>query len=181
MRKILLIIALLIFTLASLTDLYDGYIARRLNQVTDLGKLIDPIADKVLIFSCFLAFLDMGLIRAWMVIIILFREIVITAFRLYALTKKQVIQADIIGKHKLVSQVVAIYCILLSLIIRNFLVLPMINFQFSTRHGARCHIENKRNFFAARCGNRNGICSQKCIFSISRHNQRERICHGKTQ
>jgi len=116
------VMAFFIFSLASLTDLYDVYLARKLNQVTDFGKLIDPIADKILTFSCFLAFLEMGLINAWMVIVILFREIVITAFRLYALSKKHVIQADIIGKHKLVSQVVAIYCILLSVIIKEIFV-----------------------------------------------------------
>lgn len=116
------IVAFLIFSVASLTDLYDGYMARKLNMVTDFGKLIDPIADKILIFSCFLAFLEMRLISSWMVIIILFREIVITAFRLYALRKKQVIPADRIGKHKLVSQVFAIYCILVSLIVKDVFV-----------------------------------------------------------
>lgn len=115
------IMALLLFTLACFTDFLDGYIARKRNQITDFGKLFDPIADKILIFSVFFSFLQMGLIRAWMVIIIFSREIMITAFRLFALSKKKIIQAEKAGKHKLVSQIVAIYLILFFLLSKDIL------------------------------------------------------------
>ncbi len=122
------IMAFLTFSLASFTDWYDGYAARKFKLETDFGKLIDPIADKILIFSCFLAFLQMNLVKAWMVIVILSREIIITALRLYALNRGKVIGASLMGKHKLVSQVVAIYCILLSLILKEALSLQGIEF-----------------------------------------------------
>ena len=113
------IIAFLFFNIACLTDFYDGYMARKKNLVSNLGKLMDPIADKILIFSCFLAFLQMNLIKGWMVLIIISREIIITGFRFYALSKGRVIAAEKMGKHKLVSQIVAIYTIFISLIIKK--------------------------------------------------------------
>jgi CDP-diacylglycerol---glycerol-3-phosphate 3-phosphatidyltransferase len=110
--------AFVVFLSASFTDLLDGYLAKKNNQITDFGRLMDPIADKILILSAFLAFVEMGLIPAWMVIIILFREVVVTGLRILALSKGKIMPADSGGKHKTVSQVVAILAILLLIIFR---------------------------------------------------------------
>lgn len=112
-------LALATFVAASLTDFLDGYIAKKYNMITDFGRLMDPIADKILVLSAFLAFVEMELIPAWMVVIILFREIAVTGLRVSALTKGKVIAADDGGKHKMVSQVFAILAVLFFLIFRE--------------------------------------------------------------
>lgn len=112
-------VALFIFLIASFTDFLDGFIAKGRNISTDFGKLMDPIADKILVLASFLAFVEMKLIPAWMVVIIIFREVAITGLRVLALTKGKVIPADESGKHKMVSQVLAIFAILLFLIFRE--------------------------------------------------------------
>lgn len=113
------IAALLIFILASLTDLLDGYLAKKYNQMTDFGRLMDPIADKVLILSAFLAFVQMQLVPAWMVVIIIFREVAVTGLRLLALSRGKVITADRGGKHKTAVQVLAVFTILLLVVFRD--------------------------------------------------------------
>lgn len=105
-------IALSIFLIASATDFYDGFIARKTNQVTDFGKLMDPIADKILVLSAFLAFVELKLIPAWMVVLIITRELLITGLRLFAMTKSCVLSSDYGGRHKTVSQMVSIIFIL---------------------------------------------------------------------
>ncbi|MFH1360316.1 MAG: CDP-diacylglycerol--glycerol-3-phosphate 3-phosphatidyltransferase [Candidatus Omnitrophota bacterium] len=105
-------IATVIFTLASLTDYWDGYFAKKYNMVTDFGKLMDPIADKFLILAAFIAFVRMQIVEDWMVVLILGREILITGFRLFALSRKNILAAEKAGKHKTVSQIVAIFSIL---------------------------------------------------------------------
>lgn len=123
-------IALGIFILASLTDLFDGYIARRYGLITNLGKLLDPIADKILTLSAFLAFVQLGLIKAWMVIIIILREFIITGLRLLALSNGKVLEATLAGKHKTVSQMVAIVFILVYLSLLEFIKnIPTANFK----------------------------------------------------
>ena len=107
-----IVIAALVFTLASLTDYYDGYLARKHNMTSDFGKLMDPIADKFLILAAFVAFVRMQLVDDWMVVLILGREIIVTGLRLFALSKKKVLSAERAGKHKTVSQIVAIFAIL---------------------------------------------------------------------
>lgn len=114
------IAALGIFIIAALTDYLDGYIAKKRGLVSDFGRFMDPIADKILVLSAFLAFVEMGLIPAWMVIIIIFRESIITGIRLMALKKNKVIEASLAGKHKTVSQMVAIFTILIFIILREF-------------------------------------------------------------
>jgi len=104
--------ATVVFALAAITDYYDGYLARKYQLVTDFGKLLDPIADKFLILAAFLAFLRMNIVEDWMVILILGREIIVTSLRLFALRKKVVLAAAKAGKHKTVSQIVAIFVIL---------------------------------------------------------------------
>jgi len=113
------IIAFLIFSIASLTDLFDGWLARKRNEVTDLGKLLDPIADKVLVLAAFISFVEMNLIWAWMVVIIIIRELLITGLRILAMTKGKVLEAGISGKHKTVSQMFTIFFVLLVLILRE--------------------------------------------------------------
>ncbi|MFH0732684.1 MAG: CDP-diacylglycerol--glycerol-3-phosphate 3-phosphatidyltransferase [Candidatus Omnitrophota bacterium] len=109
--------ALFAFFLASLTDYYDGKLARELKVVTDFGKLMDPVADKVLILSAFLSFVQLGIVPAWMVVIIILRELVITGMRITLLSKKKVIPAAKAGKHKTVSQMTSIFVVLIYLTI----------------------------------------------------------------
>jgi len=125
-----LITALILFGLASITDFFDGYIARKKNLISDLGKILDPIADKVLIIGVFCAFLGLGIINSWIVILIMFREFTITGLRLYSLSKGIVLEAKKIGKHKTVSQVVGIFiiffAIILSKIIPESVIVPFL-------------------------------------------------------
>lgn len=104
--------AALIFVLASLTDFWDGYIAKKYNLISDFGKLMDPIADKFLILAAFLAFVRMHIVENWMVLLILGREMMVTGLRIFAMTKGKVLAAEKAGKHKTVSQMVAIFFIL---------------------------------------------------------------------
>ncbi len=113
------IIAFLIFSIASLTDLLDGWLARKRNEITDLGKLLDPIADKVLVLAAFLSFVELRLIWAWMVVIIIIRELLITGLRILAMTKGKILEAGLSGKHKTVSQMLTVFFILLVLIFRE--------------------------------------------------------------
>ena len=76
-----LVIALIIFIIASLTDYFDGMIAKKYNLITNLGKLLDPIADKLLIIGVFLTFLELGILNIWVVIAIIARELIITGLR----------------------------------------------------------------------------------------------------
>ena len=112
-------LALVVFIIACLTDFYDGYIARKYNLITDLGKLLDPIADKILVIAAFLAFVEMGIIPAWMVVVIIFRELVITGIRIIGVSKGKVLAASMAGKHKTVSQMVSIFFILGAIIIKE--------------------------------------------------------------
>ena len=113
--------ALSCFLLASATDWLDGYLARRWNQTSPLGALLDPIADKVLVLGTFLAFVQLRLIPAWMVLIIILRELLITGVRLFAASRGIVLSAAKEGKHKTVSQMVTIVVIFCVLIAQEFL------------------------------------------------------------
>jgi CDP-diacylglycerol--glycerol-3-phosphate 3-phosphatidyltransferase len=106
-----LIMAFFIFILASFTDYLDGFLARKEKVVSDLGKLLDPIADKILIIGVFAAFLQLGLINAWMVVAVMLREFIVTGLRLLALGKGKVLEAKRFGKHKTLSQVLGIFII----------------------------------------------------------------------
>jgi len=111
--------ALFVFMLATWTDFLDGFIAKKMNQISDFGKFMDPIADKVLIISAFLAFVEMKLIPAWIVVIIVSREFIITGLRLVALARGEVIEAAVVGKHKTVSQMLSIYVILIFIVFKE--------------------------------------------------------------
>lgn len=108
--------ALALFLLATLTDYLDGEIARRWNLITDFGKLMDPLADKVLTASAFICLITEGLIPAWVVIIIISREFLITGLRLLASSKNVILPAEKLGKHKTAWQMATIiyYLCLLS-------------------------------------------------------------------
>jgi len=112
-------LALITFSIASLTDLLDGHIARKRKSENDFGRLMDPIADKILVLAAFLAFVEMKIIPAWMVIIIIFRELVITGLRINAAKRGRVLSASLAGKHKTVSQMAAIISILVFLIFKE--------------------------------------------------------------
>lgn len=103
-----------IFGLAVLTDYFDGFFARRRNEVTRLGILLDPLADKLLIAAALLSLVEMGLVPAWMVMIILARELAVTALRNVAAGKGVLIRASGLGKTKMVAQVTAVLMLMLS-------------------------------------------------------------------
>jgi CDP-diacylglycerol--glycerol-3-phosphate 3-phosphatidyltransferase len=105
-------LALLIFSIAAFSDFLDGRIAKRKNIISDFGKFMDPLADKILIIAAFAAFVQMNLIEAWMLVIIIAREFVITSLRLFALNKGRVLAAGRAGKHKTALQVFVIFWIL---------------------------------------------------------------------
>jgi CDP-diacylglycerol--glycerol-3-phosphate 3-phosphatidyltransferase len=104
--------ALVLFSLASLTDYFDGKIARRDKLITNFGILMDPLADKILVCSAFIAFVGLHWMAAWMVVLIVARELAITGLRLLAASKNVVLAAEGYGKHKTISQIVAIIAIL---------------------------------------------------------------------
>jgi CDP-diacylglycerol--glycerol-3-phosphate 3-phosphatidyltransferase len=117
------IIALAIFIIASATDKLDGYIARKYNQISNFGKFIDPLADKLLITAALVMLVGSGVISSWAVILILAREFMVTAFRTVAVSQGRVIAASNWGKAKMVVQVVAISFLLTSL--RNTMLGPV--------------------------------------------------------
>jgi CDP-diacylglycerol---glycerol-3-phosphate 3-phosphatidyltransferase len=104
--------ALTFFIAAGITDWMDGEIARRRNLVTNFGILMDPLADKIMVCSAFIAFVGLGWMPAWMVVVIVSRELAITGLRLLAASKNVVLAAEGYGKHKTISQIVAIISIL---------------------------------------------------------------------
>ncbi len=104
--------ALALFVIASLTDYFDGKIARRDKLITNFGILMDPLADKILTCSAFIVFVEGKLMPAWMAVIIVARELAITGLRLLAASKNVVLAAEGYGKHKTISQIVAIISIL---------------------------------------------------------------------
>ena len=101
-------IALGVFIIASITDFFDGYIARKDNLVTSFGKIMDPLADKILVFGALLCFLQLGFINAWCVVIILAREFFVTGMRVVAVDKGKVIAASWRGKVKTNVQIFAV-------------------------------------------------------------------------
>lgn len=108
-------IALAIFVVASLTDLLDGKIARKYNLVTNFGKFMDPLADKLLVSSAMICLVEMGRLPAWIVIIIISREFIISGFRLVASDSGIVIAASYWGKFKTVFQMVMIIVMIMDL------------------------------------------------------------------
>lgn len=108
------VIALLIFLAAALTDFLDGYIARRRRQITTTGKLLDPIADKLLVSGALISLVELNRVAAWMVVLIVSREFAVSALRNVALTQGRAIAASEIGKAKMVAQVMAVSLLILA-------------------------------------------------------------------
>ena len=106
------VLALLTFVIAALTDLYDGWLARRTGVVTGFGKFMDPLADKILTSSAFIAFVALGYARVWMVLPIVFRELFITGLRSMAAYRGQVIRPSFLAKVKTFLQMLVIVMIL---------------------------------------------------------------------
>ena len=96
----LAVAAFLIYVMLSLTDKVDGHLARSRNEITDFGKFLDPIADKLLVFSALLLLLEDGVVSVWVVFVILVREFLVSALRMVAASSGQVIAADSLGKAK---------------------------------------------------------------------------------
>jgi CDP-diacylglycerol--glycerol-3-phosphate 3-phosphatidyltransferase len=119
-------IALFIFVAASLTDLLDGKIARKYNLVTNFGKFMDPLADKLLVCSALICFVELDKIPAVVVIIIIAREFIISGFRLVAASSGVVIAASYWGKFKTVSQMIMIILLILDLDYPVFYILEQV-------------------------------------------------------
>jgi CDP-diacylglycerol---glycerol-3-phosphate 3-phosphatidyltransferase len=107
------LIATAIFIFASVTDWIDGYIARKHNLVTNLGKFLDPLADKLLVTSAFVSLVELGAAPAWIVVVILSREFAVTGLRLVASSEGEVLAASNLGKLKTWIQIIAIIMLLI--------------------------------------------------------------------
>jgi len=112
-------LALVVFSVAAITDYFDGYLARTRYGVTSFGRLMDPLTDKVMVCAAFVSFVELQLVPAWIAVIIISREFLVTGLRLLAVSKNIIIPAGKWGKHKTVWQIVAIVVILLGLAIQN--------------------------------------------------------------
>lgn len=117
------LIACIIFIIASITDAMDGYIARKYNLVTDFGKFMDPLADKLLVISALICMIEKGLVLGWMVIIIVARELTVSILRAIAAADGKVIAASGGGKLKTISQMIAIPLLLLGAEFENILLI----------------------------------------------------------
>jgi CDP-diacylglycerol--glycerol-3-phosphate 3-phosphatidyltransferase len=102
-----------IFLVAVLTDTFDGYLARKSKQVTKFGVLLDPLADKLLVISALVVLVDMGFIEAWIAIVIIAREFIVTGLRIVALSKDMVIPAEMGGKIKTTAQFTSLLILLI--------------------------------------------------------------------
>ncbi len=124
------LVALIIYVAASITDSVDGHIARKHNLVTDFGKFMDPLADKLLVISSLVCFVEINLLNSWVVMIIITRELAITGFRTLAANKGITLAANIWGKLKTICQMTTIILILAIhaglLMFLDILVLPLV-------------------------------------------------------
>lgn len=111
--------ALCCFIIACATDYLDGRIARNRSEVTRFGKLMDPVADKIMVLAAFLAFVELKIIPGWMVVVIISREVLVTGLRLLAASSGNVLGATRMGKHKMLSQMTAIIIIMLYLALKE--------------------------------------------------------------
>jgi CDP-diacylglycerol--glycerol-3-phosphate 3-phosphatidyltransferase len=116
-------LGLVVFTIAVITDYFDGWLARRRNEQTALGAMLDPLADKLLVSAAFISLIELEMAPAWIVAVIIGREFAVTWLRTEALGRGVVISASGAGKAKTVSQIVAIYIMLLALRVPIFVLL----------------------------------------------------------
>ncbi|RAK11175.1 CDP-diacylglycerol--glycerol-3-phosphate 3-phosphatidyltransferase [Halanaerobium saccharolyticum] len=117
------IAALVVFVLAALTDKYDGYYARKYNLITTLGKILDPLADKLLIIGVFTAFVEIGALSTWPLLIIVARELAVTGLRVVAADQGSVIPANIWGKTKTTIQMITAVVLIINPLIFELPVL----------------------------------------------------------
>lgn len=121
-RMLFSYMAFAVFVVAALSDFFDGYIARKFKIESNFGKVMDPLADKVLVFAALLCFVSLQIVPAWMVIIIITREFLISGIRIMAAQEGEIIGASNWGKAKTIMEMVAILAILLLIAIHNTLV-----------------------------------------------------------
>ena len=114
--------ALFLFVLAAVSDFFDGYIARKYDVVSNFGKVMDPLADKILVVSAMLGFIQLGIVPAWMVIIIIGREFLVSGIRIIAAQKGKIISASGLGKVKTVTQITAIIITLVFLCVNKTII-----------------------------------------------------------
>ncbi len=112
-------IALILFAIAAISDWLDGYIARKLNIISDFGKVMDPLADKILVISTLLCFVQLGTVPAWMVVIIIGREFMVNGIRIMAAQEGKIIMASMLGKIKTVVEMTAITTVLLLKVLQD--------------------------------------------------------------
>ena len=146
-------VALIIFIAASFTDMLDGKIARARGLVTNFGKIMDPLADKILVYSALCLFIEYGLIPAWMLIIILAREFAIAGMRTVAASEGKVLAAGMSGKIKTVLQMIAVPVMMLGQAIPTVPIIGMIGYIvfiasliMTVYSGAEYIIKNKEVF-----------------------------------
>lgn len=119
--SLLIQISLAVFLVAALTDWYDGWLARKYNYITDWGKFWDPLADKILTSTAFLGFVFVGLVPLWMVVLIIFRDLVVTLLRIYAESRGYNFITSYYAKWKTVLQMIFLYYLLLLYVGKNSL------------------------------------------------------------
>jgi len=110
------ILSLLIFLIASSGDFLDGYFARKRNEVTSIGKIMDPVVDKILVYGAFISFIQLHLIPFWMVMILVARDFLVMGLRVEAAAKETIISASKLAKAKTISQYIAIFFVFLVII-----------------------------------------------------------------
>ena len=120
-----LTLALILFAIASFTDFLDGYLARSMNLITNFGKFMDPLADKLLVTSALIAFVELGRLSSWVVLIIISREFIVSIFRAIAASNGIVIAASWWGKSKTISQMIMIIIMLLNNYPFSLMSIPM--------------------------------------------------------
>lgn len=111
--SILIQISLVVYIIAAITDWYDGWLARKFNYITTWGKFMDPLADKILTSTAFFAFVEIGVLELWMVILVVFRDVLVTGLRLFAEWKKKSFTTSYLAKIKTVVQMVFIFYLLI--------------------------------------------------------------------
>jgi CDP-diacylglycerol--glycerol-3-phosphate 3-phosphatidyltransferase len=125
--------ALIIFITAGITDIIDGYLARRLQVVSRIGKLLDPVADKILVLSAFISFVTMDLIYAWMVVVIILRDVLVTIMRFILEKKDTPMATSNLAKGKTAVQIASVIIILTYLSLRSYQIAGLTNMIESTR------------------------------------------------
>lgn len=124
-KLVMSILSAVLFLVISLTDLLDGYIARKYNLITDFGKFLDPLADKILVISTMITFIDMEYIHSLAVIIIIIREFLVTSLRLVAASDNLVIAASKLGKLKTVTQMTVLTVLFFTPQLKAFTTFPI--------------------------------------------------------